>query len=152
MQNVGARLYAVLGLLFASSAMVLFLPLFPDTLRWLFALLFWAPLLAAYALLWQVDRQRRKQPPPRRRQKPPRPGAFSLARNPAGLAVDVLLLAGLITLVVRMCMHMASAYFDFVLLAVVVYGAQVRCILAGRNWNMWRQQKNHKNKARRTKT
>ena len=46
-QTTGARLHAVLGLLFVSSAMVLFLPFFPPGLQWLFALLFWAPLVAA---------------------------------------------------------------------------------------------------------
>ena len=35
--------------------------------------------------------------------------------------------------------------------AAVVFGAQARCVLAGRNWNMWRHQKNNKNKARRNK-
>ena len=57
-QTTGARLYAVLGLLFVSSAMVLFLPFFPPGLQWLFALLFWAPLAAAYVLLRQLDRRR----------------------------------------------------------------------------------------------
>ena len=66
-------------------------------------------------------------------------------------AVMVLLLAAAITLVVRMCMHISTAYFDYVLLAAVVFGAQARCVLAGRNWNMWRHQKNNKNKARRNK-
>lgn len=129
-QTTGARLYAVLGLLFVSSAMVLFLPFFPPGLQWLFALLFWAPLVAAYVLLRQLDRWRRSQPEPRRRQKPPKPGVLSLA---------------------RMCMHISTAYFDYVLLAAVVFGAQARCVLAGRNWNMWRHQKNNKNKARRNK-
>lgn len=32
-QTTGARLYAVLGLLFVSSAMVLFLPFFPPGLQ-----------------------------------------------------------------------------------------------------------------------
>lgn len=140
-QTTGARLYAVLGLLFVSSAMVLFLPFFPPGLQWLFALLFWAPLVAAYVLLRQLDRRRRSQPEPRRRQKPPKPGALSLARNPEGLTVDALLLAAAITLVVRMCMHISTAYFDYVLLAAVVFGAQARCVLAGRNWNTWRHQK-----------
>lgn len=150
-QTTGARLYAVLGLLFVSSAMVLFLPFFPPGLQWLFALLFWAPLVAAYVLLLRLDRRRRSQPEPRRRQKPPKPGVLSLARNPEGLTADVLLLAAAITLVVRMCMHISTAYFDYVLLAAVVFGAQARCVLAGRNWNMWRHQKNNKNKARRNK-
>ncbi len=150
-QTTGARLYAVLGLLFVSSAMILLLPFFPPGLQWLFALLFWAPLAAAYVLLRQLDRRRRSQPEPRRRQKPPKPGVLSLARNPEGLAADVLLLAAAITLVVRMCMHISTAYFDYVLLAAVVFGAQARCVLAGRNWNTWRHQKNNKNKARRNK-
>ena len=139
------------GDLQATGAMALLLPFFPPGLQWLFALLFWAPLVAAYVLLRQLDRRRRSQPEPHRRQKPPKPGVLSLARNPEGLTADVLLLAAAITLVVRMCMHISTAYFDYVLLAAVVFGAQARCVLAVRNWNTWRHQKNNKNKARRNK-
>ena len=78
-QTTGVRLYAVLGLLFVSSAMILLLPFFPPGLQWLFALLFWAPLVAAYVLLRQLDRRRRSQPEPRRRQKPPKPTRLRVA-------------------------------------------------------------------------
>ena len=60
------------------------------------------------------------------------------ARRQAGRRVPVSNVAG------RLVIMLA-------LVAAVVFGAQARCVLAGRNWNMWRHQKNNKNKARRNK-
>ena len=118
-----------------SSALLMLIPIWPEKLLWLYAILFWGPMVAAYALYFATDRWRRKDQKehdcPDDLRRPP--GAFRLGRTTATRIFGALAVLSLVFLIFRVALHKPAAFVDFAAASVLLASAQIRAFLAGRN-------------------
>lgn len=130
------RLSWAMLLIFVAGAILLLIPIWPEKLLWLYAILFWAPMIAAYVLYYLVNRWRRADQKenacPEEYRRPP--GVLRLGRTTVTRVCGALAIAALVFMVVRVLMHKPAAFMDYVSAAIVFISAQFRAILAGRNW------------------
>lgn len=119
-----------------SGAAILLIPLWSERLLWLFALIFWGLILAAYVCLARASAIRRKSEDFRKapaRIRNHRPGIISPSSSPAVRGLTALSLAALAVFVVLQFVHHKSQWPDFALAAFVLAALQIRCLLSGKN-------------------
>lgn len=129
------RLSWAMILICIASAFLMLIPVWPEKLLWLYAVGFWAPMIAAYVLYFITDSWRRKDQKtescPDEFRRPP--GAFRLGKTSATRVCGALALLALVFLLLRIAMHKPAAFVDFVAAAILFATVQLRAFLAGRN-------------------
>lgn len=123
-------------LITVAGLFLLLIPVWPDKLLWLYAILFWIPMIAAYTFYVLVDRWRRNDqktvdcPADLRG----RPGALLLGKTRATRVLGALAVVSLVFLLIRIAAKAPAAFIDYVAASVLFITAQLRAFLAGRNW------------------
>lgn len=140
-------------LIILAGAMLLLIPIWPEKLLIVYAVLFWALMIAAYVLLFLVNRWRRAD------QKAVEcpdeycrgPGAFRRGGTAVTVVLAVLAAISLVFVLVRTVSHAPAAMIDYAAAAVFFTTVQLRAIAAGRNWRYTKYKRTNRNKRRSTK-
>lgn len=130
------QLYWAMLLILIAGALLLLIPIWPERLLWLYAIVFWIPMIAAYVLYFLVDSWRRRDQQTETCPDDLRgmPGALRLGNTTATRIFGALALLTLVFLLVRVLIHAPASMIDYIAAAIFFVAVQFRAFLAGRNW------------------
>ena len=130
------QLYWAMLLILIAGALLLLIPIWPERLLWLYAIVFWIPMIAAYVLYFLVDSWRRRDQQTETCPDDLRgmPGALRLGNTTATRIFGALALLTLVFLLVRVLIHAPASMIDYIAASILFVAVQYRAFLAGRNW------------------
>ena len=146
------RLSWAMILICIASAFLMLIPVWPEKLLWLYAVGFWAPMIAAYVLYFITDSWRRKDQKtescPDEFRRPP--GAFRLGKTTATRVCGALALLALVFLILRTLGRAPASFADYLVAGIFLAALQIRAILAGRCWRYAKYKRLNRRKRKKT--